>query len=60
MEDIEGLNYDDLSAVAKLAGTEHYKRVMHDVRQAIEASTSGQGEETQPLKGPLEDDPTYK
>lgn len=59
MGDVETLNYDDLSAVAKLSSEARYKKIMSDVRSAMEASTSG-GQEAEPFRGPLEDDPTYK
>mmetsp|Transcript_19087 Transcript_19087/g.32724 ORF Transcript_19087/g.32724 Transcript_19087/m.32724 type:complete len:498 (+) Transcript_19087:198-1691(+) len=59
LDDIEALNYDDLSAVAKLEGAPMYKDVMARVRAAI-ASAAQQPDQPSAPTGPLEDDPTYK
>mmetsp|Transcript_32954 Transcript_32954/g.83657 ORF Transcript_32954/g.83657 Transcript_32954/m.83657 type:complete len:498 (-) Transcript_32954:312-1805(-) len=58
LDDIEALNYDDLTAVAKLSSTAGYKDIMQRVRAALEKKDM---EEDGPqAKVPLEDDPTYK
>ncbi|KXZ56164.1 hypothetical protein GPECTOR_1g140 [Gonium pectorale] len=61
MDDIEALNFDDLSAVAKLTSETRYRDVLQRVRAAVEeASTSGADNGERRTAGPLEEDPTYK
>ncbi|KAG2497858.1 hypothetical protein HYH03_004124 [Edaphochlamys debaryana] len=60
MDDIEALNFDDLTAVAKLTSEPRYSDVLGRVRAALEqASTSGPVDDKR-TAGPLEEDPTYK
>ncbi|KAG1662685.1 hypothetical protein FOA52_014611 [Chlamydomonas sp. UWO 241] len=40
LDDIEALNYDDLTAVAKLSGSQRYKEIMESVRVALETETT--------------------
>lgn len=61
MDDIEALNFDDLTAVAKLTSEARYSDVLERVRAAVEAQAATEGAEgLQQPAGPLEDDPTYK
>ncbi|GFH33194.1 U4/U6 small nuclear ribonucleoprotein [Haematococcus lacustris] len=58
LDDIEALNYDDLSAVAKLNSAGMYQDIMQRVRAALEAASTEM--EEQRARVSLEDDPTYK
>ncbi|KAJ9504740.1 hypothetical protein QJQ45_024717 [Haematococcus lacustris] len=58
LDDIEALNYDDLSAVAKLNSAGMYQDIMQRVRAALEAASTEK--EEQRARVSLEDDPTYK
>ncbi|GFH32930.1 U4/U6 small nuclear ribonucleoprotein, partial [Haematococcus lacustris] len=57
LDDIEALNYDDLSAVAKLNSAGMYQDIMQRVRAALEAASTEK--EEQRARVSLEDDPTY-
>ncbi|KAI8469084.1 MAG: U4/U6 small nuclear ribonucleoprotein [Monoraphidium minutum] len=57
LDDIESLNYDDLSAVAKLATSSQYTGVMARVNEALETPSDPNAPRT---TATLEDDPTYK
>ena len=57
-DDLDNLNYDNLEAVAHLAGSERYRTIMEAVRRALEGAEAGG--EGQAWAGPTEEDPTYK
>ncbi|GAB4824063.1 hypothetical protein N2152v2_011109 [Parachlorella kessleri] len=57
-DDLDNLNYDNLEAVAHLAGNERYRTIMEAVRRALEGAEAGG--EGQAWAGPTEEDPTYK
>mmetsp|Transcript_16110 Transcript_16110/g.34858 ORF Transcript_16110/g.34858 Transcript_16110/m.34858 type:complete len:493 (-) Transcript_16110:371-1849(-) len=56
LDDIEALNYDDLTAVAKLNSSTHYKDVMQRVKDALAGNTMDDDK----VVRALEDDPTYQ
>mmetsp|Transcript_20589 Transcript_20589/g.49016 ORF Transcript_20589/g.49016 Transcript_20589/m.49016 type:complete len:497 (-) Transcript_20589:41-1531(-) len=59
-EDIEALNYDDLSAVAQLAKSDRYNRIMTIVREALKKAETGEVLDLGRATGSVEDDPEHK
>lgn len=58
---LDGLDHDNLDAVAGLVLTERYQRIMAGVHEALEqAAALPPGTQEPSIQGPTEDDPTYK
>lgn len=57
IDDVEALNYEDLSSVAHLASSDRYQSIMQKVRQALEGDELGSDKA---WTGVSETDPTYR